>query len=86
MQGRSGSGAGVGLLERNTVEARSKPLAGPGQDVNRHLKSRHGVRLRSRAWVAVVDEELMSLESTLRGWCLSVLMFARILQLRWQRL
>ena len=37
---------GVGLLERDTVEGAVEALAGPGQDVNEHLKSRHEVRLR----------------------------------------
>ena len=39
-------GPGVGLLERDTVEGAVEALAGPGQDVNEHLKSRHKVRLR----------------------------------------
>lgn len=37
---------GVGLLTRDTVEGAVEALAGPGQDVNEHLKSRHDVRLR----------------------------------------
>ena len=37
---------GVGLLTRDTVEGAVEALAGPGQDVNEHLKSRHEARLR----------------------------------------
>jgi len=39
-------GPGVGLLERDTVEGAIEALAGPGQDVNEHLKSRHDARVR----------------------------------------
>ena len=39
-------GPGVGLLERDAIKGAVESLAGPGQDVNEHLKSRHEVRLR----------------------------------------
>ena len=42
-------GLGVGLLERDAVEGAVEALAGPGQDVNEHLKSRHDARLRGRS-------------------------------------
>lgn len=42
-------GPGVGLLERDSVEGAVEALAGPGQDVNEHLKSRHDARLRGRS-------------------------------------
>jgi len=42
-------GAGVGLLERDALEGAVEALAGSGQDVNEHLKSRHDVRLRGRS-------------------------------------
>ena len=46
-------GPGVGLLECDAIKGAVESLAGPGQDVNEHLKSRHDVRLRSgpgRRW------------------------------------
>ena len=39
-------GLRVGLLERDAIEGAVEALAGPGQDVDEHLRSRHDARVR----------------------------------------